>query len=46
MGMKVIYWIPDRVEWLRENCNEPKSKILKKFKGKTWKAIKHVMAIV
>lgn len=43
MSRKKLYWTPEKVEWLRENCNEPKSEILKKFKGKTWKAIKHVM---
>src|SRR3989344_7630903 len=43
MSGKIQYWTPDRVELLRENCNEPRSKILKLFKGKTWKAIRHIM---
>ncbi|MDP3730942.1 MAG: hypothetical protein Q8R34_00375 [bacterium] len=43
MSGKISYWTPQRIEWLRENCNELKSKILRKLRGKTWKAIKHVM---
>ena len=43
MSGKIQYWTPEKVERLRENCNEPWSKLLKMFPGKTKKSLRHVM---